>query len=246
MSYSTGTVYKIICTQDSDIVYIGSTFNSLRNRWQEHKYDYKKYLDGKKGACVSIYPYFEKIGIENFKIIRIKEYECYRANRSDRKHLNVYEQLWINKTKNCVNQVNPFRIDKLAEKYYRENNKDKINERRKQYRLENKDEIKEAKKQFYDKNRHKILEQKKQYQKENKDKISQRRKELYNKEKNSELCKIYREKNKEQISERRKQSKFCIICKSSCRKDGFKAHTRSPKHIQNSKQVIYNFIISKF
>jgi len=26
MSYSTGTVYKIICKLDSDIVYIGSTF----------------------------------------------------------------------------------------------------------------------------------------------------------------------------------------------------------------------------
>jgi hypothetical protein len=225
-------------------VYIGSTFNSTRNRWQEHKSDYRKYLNGKH-SCVSIYPYFEKFGIENFKIIRIKEYECYRENRSDRRHLNVYEQLWINKTRNCVNKYSPFRIEKLSKKQYSLDHKDEIRNQRKQYRLENKEELKEIKKQFYDKNRHKILEQKKQYQKENKDKISQRRKELYNKEKNSELCKIYREKNKEQISERRKQPKFCIICKKNITNNYFKQHTRTKTHIQNAKQVIYNFINSK-
>ena len=209
MSYSTGTVYKIICKLDSDIVYIGSTFNSLRNRWQHHKGSYKEYLNGKY-SCVSIYPFFQKYGIENFKIIRIKEYECYRATRVDYKHLHAYEQLWINKTKNCINKYSPFSIpiiykerQRQIEKIRYENNKERIKERVKLYAKEHKVEIKER-------------------------------------------SKIYREKNQDVISEKKKQPIFCIICKSSITSSHFKRHTRTDKHIQNAKQVIYNFIISKF
>jgi len=232
MSYSTGNVYKIICKLDSDIVYIGSTFNSLRNRWQTHKQDYKSYLD-RKHSCVSIYPYFEKFGIENFKIIRIKEYECYRGNRSDRKHLNVYEQLWISKTKNCVNKVNPFNLLKYNTDVMREYYK----EYRKEYYEKNKEQKKEYQKEYSKKNKEKISENQKEYYEKNREKLSQYQKE-YRKE--------YYEKNKDEISEKKKQLKFCIICKSSCGKYGFKAHERTPKHIKNAKQVIYNFIISKF
>jgi len=142
MSYSTGIVYKIVCTQDSGIVYIGSTFNLLRQRWQEHKSHYTKYLNGKHG-CISIYPYFSKYGIENFKILKIKEYECCRNDMRDRKHLEVYEQLWINKTKGCVNQVNSFCINKLRQKEYHEKNKEKISENQKEYREKNKEKGKE-------------------------------------------------------------------------------------------------------
>ena len=61
-----------------------------------------------------------------------------------------------------------------------------------------------------------------------------------------ERTKQYRLENKDEIRERKKRLKFCIICKSSSVNDSFKRHTRTKKHIQNSKQVIYNFIISKF
>ncbi len=238
MSYSTGTVYKIICKLDSDIVYIGSTFNSLRNRWQHHKALYKSYLEGKEKIAITIFPYFEKIGIENFKIIQINEYECYRENRSDRRHLNVYEQLWINKTR-CVNKVNPFNLLKYNtnvireyQKEYREKNKDKIRE----YHENNK----EQRKEYYEKNK----EQRKEYYEKNKE----QRKEYNekNKENYKEYQKEYRKKNKDKIREKNKEKVECIICKSSCGKYSFKAHERTPKHIKNAKQVIYNFIISKF
>ena len=133
MSYSTGTVYKIICSLNERIIYIGSTFNQLRHRWQTHKNNYKSYLDGNH-SCVSIYPYFTKYGIENFKIMKIKDYECYRGNKADSKHLHTFEQLWINKTKGCVNKNSTFSIMKLYQKEYRKANKDKILEQRKEYR----------------------------------------------------------------------------------------------------------------
>ena len=158
MSYYTGTVYKIICRLDSDIVYIGSTFNSLRNRWQCHRSSYKEYLNGKSPRA-SIYPYFEKYGIENFKIVKVKDYECYRENRSDRRHLNVYETLWINKTKGSVNENIPFCIKKLSKKFRYQNNKEKILQRNKEY---------------YENNKEKISQRKKEYRENNKEKLSQR------------------------------------------------------------------------
>jgi group I intron endonuclease len=113
-----GKVYKIICSQSND-VYIGSTFNTLRDRWMDHKNRYRVYQKN-KSRNMSIHTYFDKYGIDNFKIILIKEYEVV-----DRKHLESKEQLWINKLKNINIQsaFNPMRNNKLSK-----------NERLKQYR----------------------------------------------------------------------------------------------------------------
>jgi hypothetical protein len=103
MTYRTGTVYKIICTLN-DIVYVGSTFQKrLRDRWSDHKSQFKRHIDGKLKKTVSTFPYFEKYGIENFKLIKIKEYVCWVENAKDTQHLRAYEQLWINKL-SCVNE----------------------------------------------------------------------------------------------------------------------------------------------
>ena len=81
-----GNLYKIICLLDHNVVYIGSTFGETRKRWQAHKQKYYKWLDAKYGK-VSIYPYFKKYGIENFKLIKIKSYECVRVNSKDFKQV---------------------------------------------------------------------------------------------------------------------------------------------------------------
>jgi len=144
MLSTTGHIYKIICNLDSSFCYIGSTFNQLRQRWQGHKQDYKD----KKGK-LSIHEYFEKYGIENFKIIKIKSYNVIREHKKDYKHLHAYETLWISKTKNCVNKLlpfNPLKKEKKKERnkeYYEKNNKDKVREYKKKYSENNKDKKKE-------------------------------------------------------------------------------------------------------
>lgn len=112
-----GRIYKIVSTQ-SDHVYIGSTFNTLRDRFRQHKNAYEQWLKGKNGE-VSIYSFFKQFGAEAFKMILIKEY-----NVVDRKHLEAYEALWISKSI-CVNQVVPFHIKKLSKKQYHEANKER-------------------------------------------------------------------------------------------------------------------------
>ena len=168
MSYSTGTVYKIICSLNENVIYIGSTFNQLRHRWQNHKKSYNRYLDGKY-RCVSIYHYFTKYGIENFKIMKIKDYECYRANKADSRHLHAFEQLWINKTKGCVNKQDAFSIPIVAKEYqkeyrkeYREVNRDKLSEKNKEYRETNKDKLSDYHKEYYEANKEKKSERNKQ------------------------------------------------------------------------------------
>jgi len=134
-----GKIYKIIHLQ-SNICYIGSTFNILRQRWQQHKQDYSKWLDGKNDN-IAIYPYFKEYGIENFKIILIKEYEVV-----DRKHLEVYECLWVNKLKPCNNK-NPFQLP-LKKHYmniYREKNKERLKQLDKINQIKNDTRIKARK-----------------------------------------------------------------------------------------------------
>jgi len=136
--YSSGTVYKIICLCDSNIVYIGSTFNLLKQRWQEHKNHYKK-----NKLQISIYPYFDKYGLENFKCVKIKNYIVYREHQRDFKHLRVYEQLWISKTgKKCINKNNAINIQWISNKNYGILNKEKISKHKKEYHK--RPEVKEA------------------------------------------------------------------------------------------------------
>ena len=144
-TYKIGKVYKIIHNQ-SDIVYVGSTMQKrLRDRWQAHKNAYKVWLNGKATSC-SIYLHMKEHGIENFKMILIEEYEV-----CDRKHLQTWEQLWINKLK-CVNKQNVFQMLPkhhlyLRCKKYREANKEEIAQKNKKYRENNKVEIKKKQKQ---------------------------------------------------------------------------------------------------
>tara|TARA_B110000858_G_C17737023_1_gene443019 strand:+ start:182 stop:763 length:582 start_codon:yes stop_codon:yes gene_type:complete len=156
MEYSSGHIYKIICSLDSNFVYIGSTFTTLRQRWGGHKDSYVKFL--KKGSNnMSTHKYYKKYGIENFKIILIKSYNVCRNSQRDNAHLRAYEQLWINKTKRAVNLQNAFNpLAKLDKRIYNELNKEKLNEYHKEYRENNKEKMKEYNKEYSENNKEKI------------------------------------------------------------------------------------------
>ena len=127
MNYSTGHIYKIICRVDDTFCYIGSTFNTLRNRWQEHKRNYKT-----RNGNSCIHKYFDTYGVENFKMILIKNYLVCREKQRDNKHLEAYETLWINKTKSCINKLLPFNpLRKRRNEYYKI-----YNQQKKEYRAE--------------------------------------------------------------------------------------------------------------
>ena len=133
--YNLGHVFKIICKLDNNnICYIGSTFDELRKKWYKHKLDYK-FNKGK----FTIHKYFDKYGIDNFQMIKIKSYLCFQANKRDCKHLNVYETLWILKhSKNCINTKLPYTPmrymnDKLCRSNWRDKNKKRLLDYQKAY-----------------------------------------------------------------------------------------------------------------
>ena len=242
-NYKKGTIYKIICYV-SDDVYIGSTFSTLRNRWTAHKTAYKNYMNGNNRSKTTIYPYFEKYGIEHFKIIKIKEYECV-----DKKHLESKEQLWINKSR-CVNTNNTFRIKKMCQKVYYENNVNEIKKKVNLYRKEHKRKIEEYNKKYYKNNKEQITKLNKLYRENNKEKIKEDNKEWYekNKEKILKINKLYREKNKrkieeygktyrknnkEKIEEYNKKLYTCITCNTTIKIGGKSRHEKTQKHLKN-------------
>jgi hypothetical protein len=92
-----GSIYRIIHLH-SNICYVGSTLDTVRNRWQGHRTAYKTWLKDETKSSISIYQYFKEYDIKNFKCILVKEYEV-----EDKNHLLAYEQLWINKL-NTINK----------------------------------------------------------------------------------------------------------------------------------------------
>ncbi|DBA04771.1 TPA: hypothetical protein N0F65_004408 [Lagenidium giganteum] len=131
-----GRIYKIICTQ-SDHVYVGSTFNTIRDRFHGHKGDYAKWMKGKYHD-IAIFPYFK----QEYSVV-------------DRAHLEAYEQLWISKL-TCVNKNNPIRIDKLSKKAYYEANKEKHKIQMKTYRETNKEVMKEYNRAYHEANKERL------------------------------------------------------------------------------------------
>ncbi|MBC8307069.1 MAG: hypothetical protein H8E55_66330 [Pelagibacterales bacterium] len=110
------------------------------------------------------------------------------------------------------------------ERFYIENNKcvnKKIPGRtKKEYYKDNKDKKKIINKKYRNDNKEKIALQKKQYSITNKEKIA-----LYKKQ--------YGEDNKEKIKLKAQEKIGCKVCKCMVRKDGFKEHTSTKKHINN-------------
>jgi hypothetical protein len=234
----TGRIYKIIPNEGTEI-YVGSTFNRLSDRFRSHKANYK---GGKESNFCSVFEIFKKYGIDGCEIILIKEYEVV-----DRKHLSVYETLWIKKLK-TINQLEPsggllkkqwfkhygkkYREDnkeliRQKKKEDREKNKEKVATRSKIYREENKERIKEKKKRDYEKNGEKMRKQKRQNYRENKEKFKERDKKYYekNKEKIAVKKKQFYEQNKHHILE-----KIQCECGSVVAKSGFSKHKITKKH----------------
>ena len=114
-SIRNGIIYKIFHKTIKDIVYIGSTVCRLSTRWKRHKISFSNWNNGYTKNKCAICPYFKQYGIKNFDCIVLRKYKIV-----DSKHLNVYEQLWLNRIKN-INKNNVFNPTKNYNKYYKKN-----------------------------------------------------------------------------------------------------------------------------
>lgn len=159
--YQNAKIYKLY-SDETDMVYIGSTTKTLKQRLGEHLRGYSAWLKGNKNYVSS----FEILKYADYYIELIEDYPC-----ETKKELERREGKIIKTFENAVNKI----IAGRSKKEYCIDNKDKIAERNKRYRDNNKDKIAEYQRQHYEDNKDEILEYQRQYYKQhyydNKDEI---------------------------------------------------------------------------
>jgi hypothetical protein len=146
--YQKGKIYKIYSVSNEELVYYGSTTETLTSRLAKHVYEY----NNNKICCNS------KLIFDagDYKIELVENYPCV-----NKQQLNKKEAEYIRNNK-CVNKYIPDRTSKeWFEKYY-ENNKEKILEKNKDYKKNNKEHILERNKQYYQNNKDEINEKAKE------------------------------------------------------------------------------------
>ena len=94
-------VYKIE-SELGNLIYCGSTENTLESRFRQHKYAYKK-LFKKANRGATSYKLFDEYGVQNCKITEITS--CFKSERYDleQKQIDEYRK---NQEYVCVNVIN--------------------------------------------------------------------------------------------------------------------------------------------
>jgi len=147
VNYNNGKIYKII-NENNEIIYIGSTVQTLYKRWSKH--NHKSPIN---------------------KIILIENYSC-----NSQEELCKREQEVIDKHSDLLNQIRAYTSEEDLKQYhkeYREKNKEQNKQYRKEYIEINKEKIKEKNKEYYENNKDKINERHKKYRENNKDKFKE-------------------------------------------------------------------------
>ena len=200
--YQRGKIYKIVCNITNKI-YIGSTCEpTLARRLANHVGNFKKWKKDGKNSCISS---FQIIEGGDYYIELLEICPC-----TINEELLARERFYI-KSNECVNKLKNLNMTeedkKEVDKYYRENNKDKIKERKKEYGQINKDKIAQYKKNYREINKDKIKEDLKERYEKDKENYNKKNKENYEKNKEKRLLqqKAYHEKNKDAINARRRE-----------------------------------------
>jgi hypothetical protein len=187
VNYANGKIYKIepICEHDEADVYIGSTTKKyLSQRMNDHLHNYNRWKAGVKKVIVTAFYLFDKYGTNNCSIELIEN-----VNADSKDGLHAREGFYVRNIK-CVNKYVPLRTrkehyndnkDKINEKRrtYIANNKEEIYKRISTYRVANKDKIKIINNNQYAKNREERIRKVKDYYEQNKERILENRREAY-------------------------------------------------------------------
>lgn len=153
-NYQNGKVYSIRSRSRPDLVYVGSTTQSLSVRFGGHKTPkYEKYTSK------------QIIDLGDAYIELIENYSC-----NSREEL-VRREGQIIRSMDCVNKV----IAGRTVSEWRRDNSDTIKDNAKQYRIDNADTLLEKHRQYNKDNADKI----KQYNKDNADRINQKTNQYY-------------------------------------------------------------------
>jgi hypothetical protein len=138
-----GYIYKIYDNTNGN-VYYGSTKEKVSSRITKHRFDYKKYLEGKKNHIRS----FDILCNNDYSYCVVEEIEF-----ENKWELLNRERYWI-ENNDCLNKYIPNRTNK---EYYQDN-KEIITKKHKEYYEDNKEKMKEIMKKYREDNKEKNKE----------------------------------------------------------------------------------------
>ena len=139
-------IYKII-SPNTDLLYVGKTTCTLKQRLWTHRSDYKRYLAGKRDNRCSAYKVLE---CGDCSIVLIEETED-----------GSREGYWIRKLNTCNTRTLDFDMAASCRAYY----------------AANKDDLLEKKKVYYAANRDDVCERQMVYREANKEAINEKQRE---------------------------------------------------------------------
>jgi hypothetical protein len=168
--YRLSKIYKL-WSPSTNLIYIGSTTQTIAQRLAEHIAVYKCFKNGKGNFITS----FKILECEDYKIELIELYPC-----NNRTQLHKKEGEYI-RSLDCVNK----KIEGRTKKEYEKENKDKNKEKRDKYLIEYNKKNKERIKEYNEKNK----EKRKEYYEKNKDKLKEYQKKRYEEKKLITICK---------------------------------------------------------
>lgn len=168
-SYENGKIYKI-WSLDTDKIYIGSTCDTLSNRFSKHKSKYKSWKN-EGGQFCSIFNLFDLVGVDNCKIDIEHNFACNNKtelNKEEGRLQRLYKDMIVNKVQAGRTM-----------KEYRQEHKEEAKEYNKQYRQDHKEEIAEKAKEYRQNHKEEIAEKAKEYHQEHKQEINQKTKQKH-------------------------------------------------------------------
>jgi len=212
---------KVYCIRNTinDKIYVGSTIQGLSVRMAEHR------RRSKKNNNMKIYFALRELGVNNFYIELIENYDCKTKEElraREQYYIRLYDCFKNGYNNNCAKR-DVIKNQEMLE-YYKNYNEKRYEE--------NKDQINKRNKKFYENNKVNISEYSREYYIKNKDHINNRNKDYNNrnKDKISECSKNHYEKNKESILKRRGEKIKCEICNSNFKRNNKSIHEKSKKH----------------
>jgi hypothetical protein len=221
--YYNGKIYQIVSFSHPELVYYGSTIQSLSNRMCCHRKNYKQ------GYYVSSSELFK---YDDVKILLIENYKC-----NNREELNKREGEYI-RNNECVNKV----IAGRTQRQWKEDNNDAIKEYAKKYSKKYKENntklLQENAKKYYDDNKEQKIEKAKKYYDDNKEQKIEKAKKYYddNKDAKKIYAKIRYQVNKEYVSKRNAEIIKCE-CGLEITKNYKLRHTKTSIHKNNLEKL---------
>ena len=175
--YKRGQIYTIRCKYDDDMIYVGSTINTLAKRMGDHRKTSVK-------RATSLYHVVQG-DWDNWYIELHENYSCNNKQELLKREGQVIREIGtINRyvagrTRKEYLEENKDNITEKKKLYY-QNNRDKMLEQKKEYYLDSRDKILEKNKERYHDNREKNIEKMKEYRQKNHDELLEKMLEKIN------------------------------------------------------------------